>query len=68
MRLYAGEHIERTYLGDGDDIGTGEDGRDRVGLDRGGLAVSHLLRDDFLQHGMQAGLVELWYDGQWSSR
>ena len=64
--MMLGEWIEQTCLGDGDDIGAGENGRDRIGLNGGGLVVAHLLGDDLLDHRVQAGLVKL-YDGQLSS-
>jgi len=67
MRCHDMKEIERTCLSDGDDIRARENGRDRVGLDGSGLAVAHLLGDDLLQDRVQAGLVELYYEGQWSS-
>lgn len=48
-----------TSLRNADNVGTGEDGRDGVCLDRGWHGVTHLLGDDLLEDGVETGSVEL---------
>jgi hypothetical protein len=53
-----------TSLRNTDDVGTGEDSRNRVCLNRRGHGVTHLLGYDLLEDRMEAGGVELFLGQQ----